>query len=246
MDKDTKITRFFSEVEWRWSLAHMFWGVPAAVASFAVPAWAVSATKALDGYAPISWVLAGFAGLLVASISYHFVSKAFARRVRTRYDVRMLAQGGAIDPLEKTFERKRIYLNEFCLPSHPYVENKTFIDCEIIGPACILFVSGNQISEGKYPIVDAVYLKEGASPFSAYLFNNCIFRGCNFSRVTYLVAHGETSMFKDYALVRWLTQSPYDAPDQMLTLPAVPASRVESGGDQVDRQAPNSGPSSSG
>lgn len=227
MPDNTKMTRFFSEVEWRWSLAQLFWGVPAGLASFAVPAWAVSATKALDGYAPGSWVLGGFAGLFVASVSYHFLAKAFARRVRTRYDLRMLAQGGAIDPLEKTFERKRIYLNEFCLPSHPYVENKTFIDCEIIGPACILFVSGNQISEGKYPIVDAVYLKEGATPYSAYLFNNCIFRGCNFSRVTYLVAHGETKMFKDFGLVRWLTPSPHDAPEVAPTVPAIVTSSVE-------------------
>jgi len=218
-----KVSQFLSGVEWRWSLLQFGLGLPAAVASFVLPAWAISATTGFERFAPLSWVAAGFLGLLIASGSYALAAKAFARRIRTKYDARMLASGGAIDPLEKTFERKRIYLNEFCLPSHPFIEDKSFIDCEIIGPANMLFVAGNSIMQGKYPICDAVYLSPNSVPNNVYLFKDCIFRGCNFSRVTYFVANEETEMFKDYNLVRWITNSPYD----QLQLPLAPPTTSE-------------------
>jgi len=207
-------------VEWRWSLLQFCVGLPAIFASFAIPAWAVSTTAAFERYAPATWVSAGFLGLLATSASYAFASNAYARRIRTKYDARMLASGGAIDPLEKTFERRRIYLNEFCLPSHPLIENKSFIDCEIIGPANIVFVSGNSITQGRYPICDAVYLADGIFPSNAYLFTDCIFRGCNFSRITYFIPFNETSMFKDYKLVKWITNSPYEKDESLASPPA--------------------------
>jgi hypothetical protein len=218
VDTIKKTDRFLSSVEWKWSLANMAWGVPAAVASFALPAWAVRASKMFEEYAPLSWVVAGFAGLLAGAVIYAVFAWSRGRLVRARYDARMLAQGGAVDPLEKTFERKRIYINEFCQPSHPLIENKTFIDCEIIGPANILFVAGNSIAEGRFPNVDTVYLKNGARPNNVYLVQNCIFRGCNFSRVTFYVSFEETQMFRTYSLIQWITPSPYDEVQQEMPL----------------------------
>jgi len=208
-------------MEWKLSLGTMLWGIPAAIASFALPAWAVKASSVFSHYAPLSWVAGGFFGLLSASLIYAIFAWGRMRWVRARYDAKMLAQGGAIDPLEKTFERKRIYINEFCLPSHPLVENKAFIDCEIIGPANIIFISGNNISDARLPVVDAIYMKEGIFPTNGYAFKDCIFRGCYFSRVTFLVQHEETSMFRDFALVKWLTLSP-DPQEEMQFPPVEP------------------------
>jgi len=55
-------------------------------------------------------------------------------------------KGALINPLDVSFERKRILLNEFVLPSHTIIENKTFIDCDLIGPANIYFHSSNNAS----------------------------------------------------------------------------------------------------
>lgn len=227
MAKTGMINRFLSGLEWKWSLASMVWGGPALIASFALPAWAVAAGNLFEHYAPLSWVVAGFIGTGAASTMYAIAAFGRGRWVRASYDARMLAQGGAIDPLEKTFERKRIYLNEFVLPSHPLVEGKTFIDCEIIGPANILFVSGNNINNGRYPVCDAVYLKDGVIPSNTYLFTDCIFRGCNFTRSTFFVPHNEKSMFANYGLVRWITSSPHD--DPLLLPPAEMVDRAPEG-----------------
>lgn len=210
--KTSSVDRFFSGLEWKLSLGTMLWGVPAAVASFALPAWAVQASNAFGKHAPLSWVVAGFLGSFAASLIYAVAAWGARNWVRSRYDARMLARGGSIDPLEKTFERKRIYINDFCLPSHPLVDGKAFIDCEIIGPANVIFISGNNITDAKLPVVDAVYMRDGAIPNNGYAFRDCIFRGCYFTRITFLVQHEEKNMFKDFSLVRWLTNSPGSEP----------------------------------
>ncbi|MEO8722228.1 MAG: hypothetical protein ABI395_01720 [Sphingobium sp.] len=209
-----KAEGFFSGLEWKWSLANLLWGVPAAIASFALPAWAVRASKVFEQYAPLSWVVAGFMGMAAGAIIYCIAAWGRGRWVKARYDARMLAQGGAIDPLEKTFERKRIYLNEFCLASHPFVENKTFIDCEIIGPANIILQSGNNIGDPRYPMSDAVLMARDAAPFNGYIFRDCTFRGCNFSRITFLVPFSEYYMFKTFGYTKWITDYP-DKEDQL-------------------------------
>lgn len=194
--------------ESRISLATLGWQGALAVSGFALPAWAVRATDAFAAYSPASWVAAGFAGLIFVVIGYAIYAWAAAKRVRSKYDKRMLAMGGAIDPLDKTFERKRIYLNEFCLPSLPLIEDKTFIDCEIVGPANVIFVAGNNITQARYPICDAVLLHPDVIANNGYLFKDCRFNRCSFSRVTYLVPMSEYYMFRDFSLVRWITPHP--------------------------------------
>lgn len=208
MSNIRKADRFFSGVEWKLSLANMAWGLSAAVASFALPAWAVKASKVFEQYAPLSWVVAGFIGLFAGVIIYSLAAWGKAKWVRSRYDAKMLASGGSIDPLEKTFERKRIYLNEFCLASHPFVEDKTFIDCEIIGPSNIILVQGNKISDPRYPICDAVLMASSALPSNGYIFTDCNFRRCNFTRVTFLVPYSEYYMFNDFNYIKWITTHP--------------------------------------
>jgi hypothetical protein len=131
---------------WVWTNLGNITQVVVWVGGFAVTAWAARAANLFEAYAPFSYVAAGLVGSLVVAIGYWFVAIARAKWVRTKYDNVMMQRGGLVDPLGKTFERKRIYLNEFAMPSHPLIEGKTFIDCEIIGPANILFQSGNSIT----------------------------------------------------------------------------------------------------
>ena len=94
------------------------------LASFAIPAWAVRVTGFMSQYAPLSWVMSGFLGMFVGAITIATFAWAKGKLVRSRYDAKLLAQGGEIDPLARTFERKRIFLNEFVLPSKPLIEGK--------------------------------------------------------------------------------------------------------------------------
>ena len=146
-------------------------------------------------------------GLMIVSFCYAIISWGRGKWTRTSYDLRMSAKGAFVDPLQKAFEDKRIYLNEFCLPSHPLVEGKTFIKCEIIGPANIVLQSGNNLNEQKFPICDAIVLDETKTFYNAVIFRNCTFRLCSFQRITFYFPPSEYVHAKHVNWLNWIVRT---------------------------------------
>ena len=195
-------------ISFAWSGLGNFVQISIWLGAFALTAWAAKATELFSAYAPFSWVSAGICGGFIVSAAYWLFASSRAKWVRTKYDNTMMLRGGMVDPLAKTFEAKRIYLSEFVLPSHPLVEGKTFIDCEIIGPANVLLVSGNSIAEGRSPSCDAVALRDGDVPINGVFLRNCTFRGCSFQRVTFLISEQEIDPNRDINWLHWIGHTP--------------------------------------
>lgn len=227
MTQQSKILRWLSTLEWQWSLWSLIKG-SGVITSFALPAWAVNASHTFAEYAPLSWVVAGFLGLFVTALSCAIYASAADKLTRVQYNRKMLSRGNFVDPMEKAYQDIRIYLNDFCLPSFPLIENKTFINCEIIGPSNVVMEYGNNISEPRYPISDAVKMKPDHKFFNAVIVRNCTFRQCSFQRVTFLVPHLEYETAKHWSGFNWITHDPSEE--------APPIS-----GDSVDLLPPSTG-----
>lgn len=198
------------------------------MASFALPAWAVNAAHLFSEYSPASWVVAGFLGMLLASISYAIWQWAFRTRVRARYDYRLLSGPSPINPLDRTFEGKRIFLNEFVLPSHTVIESKTFIDCEIIGPANLYWYFNNQASDIWGPKMDAVFLDPGVKFNNGISLRNCIFRGCSFHHVTVFVGKHDYETIKRTEVLNWISYTPDSQIQESLVLNNPPSPETDS------------------
>lgn len=195
-----RFDRALLRLEWRWSLSNLLFGAYLLV-SAALPAWAVSAMATLQQYAPLSWVLAGFAGLITSVLVFAVFSFAYGRWVRSRYNSYLLAKSGYVDPMAKTFENKRIFLSEFCLPSEPHIEGKAFINCDIVGPANLIIRHNNQVADQRLPFLDAVLVRADLTPHTGIYIDNCTFRGCSFKRITLLVP---TNAYHDFSHLDWL------------------------------------------
>jgi hypothetical protein len=196
-----RFNRLLDTVESRWSL----WAHGATLmASFSLPAWATWMADVFSQYAPLSWVVAGFCGVLAWAIIRLIWNWAYRIRIRAAYDARFIEHGGNFNPLDSTFERRRIYVNDFVLPSHPFIDGKTFIDCDIIGPANIYFASGNQANPIRLPIIDAVCLEPTVKFGNGFIFTNCIFRNCSFQRITAFVSVETYLHWKDSTSINWI------------------------------------------
>lgn len=174
------------------------------MASVLALSWAVEATEVFSEYAPFSWVAAGFLGIIIWATAYLLWQVGYKIRVATAYNAKFLNTGLKINPLNKTFEDQRIFLNDFALPSHPLIEGKTFINCEIIGPANMYWNYGNRGDDTKLPIIDAVCLNPQKKFFNGFVFNNCIFRGCSFQRITLFVNPEEFATFHSNNNLNWI------------------------------------------
>ncbi|MEQ8249924.1 hypothetical protein [Oceanibaculum nanhaiense] len=198
-----RINRFFMNLEWRLSLIGV--GVTA-VSSFVLPAWAVRTANLFADYAPFSWVTAGFLGALTGAIIYAIVAWARSRWVRAGYDHNLYKRSGFVDPMAATYENKRIFLADFVLPSDPHISGKTFINCEIVGPANLFIRQGNQVNEQILPICDAVVLNGDRQFYNGITFDNCTFRKCSFKRITLMLLPYQYEQYKNLDWLNWISR----------------------------------------
>lgn len=229
-----RINQFFMHFEWRLSLATVIWSLLVPAGSFALPAWALRAAGIFSEYAPFSWVVAGFAGLLLYAIAVFIYGTGQQRSVRSRYDARFMQETGGVDPLARVFQGKRIYLNDFVLPSQPQVIGKTFVDCEMVGPANMYFDFDNSVDDVQHGLVDAVALSGERQFFNGVLFRNCKFRGCTFHRVTLFFQPKEALRIEGLNWLNWISPMP---PADLLTEQDKP-SLIE---DRSDQSPPETG-----
>lgn len=159
-------------------------------------AWAAHATTLLAPYAPFSW----FASALVGALAFMAVLLAGAAfrnwiitgNVRRRF---YESRPQAINPLDQTFERRRIAIHDITPPFGVVVEGKTFLDCELIGPANIA-MSGCTVQGCQYTIVDSVLVSDTAQLQNGLLFRNCTFLNCHFFRVSIFVPQRARAEFE--------------------------------------------------
>jgi hypothetical protein len=205
--RKVNIDWILSQIESKWSLWNLVLGTGLA-ASFGLPAWAVHSASIFAEYSPLSWVVSGFIGVFVAVIAYLIYAFASKLRVTAQYNAMFLEKGILINPLETIFERKRILLNDFVLPSHTLIENKTFVDCDLIGPANIYFLTSNNVSPIRQPIIDAVWLSPKASFRNGFVFSNCVFRNCSFQRITMFASVENYLLWKNHPSINWISIPP--------------------------------------
>ena len=108
---------------------------------------------------------------------------------------------------------------DFSLPSWTVIEQRTFIECEIIGPANIYLLE-TQATHIPPPALDAVVLDPSARFNNGFIFKNCHLRGCSFHRVTVFVPANEVDQYKQSApQLNWISNGSIAA--QQLPFPKI-------------------------
>lgn len=189
--------------------------------SIGLPAWAVYYWRIFQDYAPVSWIAAGFVGLLFISIVYFFIGKGkwyyqLAKR-QSRISIR-----SPINPLDSNFYRQRIWIVDLAPPVIAVVQDKSFSDCDLIGPANVLFGSCTfQGNAGE--AVDGLIIKAGSVARNGIMFIRCNFTRCRFYHCTFMVPELTYHGFETHGWdgVNWLTNLPNSQP-------AIPKPQIDS------------------
>lgn len=206
------INSALNSAEWRLSLYNMLFGqwgliVGGSIAS----ASAIRATEMLRDYAPASWVVGGILTGIAIAIGYRVFISARERAQVLRFRARV-ADASHVNPLDDIFRRQRLKLTDLCAPIGGVVENKVFIECDIIGPAnAVIFPDCTFIGsrgEGN----DQLIIKRGVVASTGFAVVNCTFRNCRFFLVTFMVPEPFYLSFvsHNWTGVNWLTETPAD------------------------------------
>lgn len=124
----------------------------------------------LRPYAPLSWGLVALSGGLMGIILYSIIGFGKKKRAEAAYLDAMSRPNLNLNPVDKTFEGRRINLVDLRMPLSSLVEDKVFKGCQIVGPCVVLThetifnkVTFNsctflKIEDGEVPIYPDVYL----------------------------------------------------------------------------------------
>lgn len=149
--------------------------------------WAAYLTKALEGYAPLSWVAAGLIGAFLFVVMFWLWSIARLKVQRRQIDRAYLSPRNNINPLEDVFQKQKINVVDFRRPITDNIRNKTFVDCEVFGPAIVILNGHTTADRVSYIGCDFVKAKALHPIFNAIAFENLTLRNCSVFNVTFLV-----------------------------------------------------------
>lgn len=210
----SKLSRWLSRASDSISLWQFISG-SSLIASFALPAWAAATTEWVMGYGPIGWVAAGFAGLFVSAFSIYIITAIRFLLTKAHVLKTFYANSDKINPLDLHFLNKRINLKDLLPPGPGIVENKTFENCELVGPLNIFpfqcLLQRNLYTAVDFIVVDNQKAKTHAITNAAE-FRNCRFLNCKIYFVSFLVMEDAYKIFDSYGGCNWITKTPEHAP----------------------------------
>jgi len=196
-----RIQKFLDRFESRWSL----W-ILLGTLSFGVPAWAASTLDLLKKYSPASWVAAGFLGVLIFALVVYLGVLIRDRLILSEIRKRFYEAGDKINPLENYFRSRRIHLRDLLPPAAgmPDVINKTFEDCELVGPLCLI-PNGCRFDGCTWVQSDHAIITMERYPRTGRMFQSCTFRRCKFYFVTFLIPE---RIWQSFDVAHWITALP--------------------------------------
>jgi hypothetical protein len=122
--------------QWCWDRVSGNWATLAALAGGAGMSYLAAISTWLKPYAPISWAFTGLTGCLFLAAVFYLICKGRCLWTHTTITKAFHEQNAhTINPFDSVFQKKRINISELISPFDRVIKDKTFIDCDIIGPA---------------------------------------------------------------------------------------------------------------
>ena len=182
-----------------------------AIAGGVVTGWAAQATKALEAYEPLSYVLAGIVGAGIAVLIFAAWGWFRLAIARAHYLREISKPMDGVNPLEDNFYRKRIDVSKFGDPVGRASIKQDFRNCEIVGPAVVYFRNCTFTGIFEQGLCDFIGLRDDSRkpPLqNPIVFDNCIFRDCHYSRLVMLFNRNNSDQLDQVSngQIPWLTK----------------------------------------
>jgi hypothetical protein len=135
---------------------------------------------------PLGWALIAIAATGVVTVCYSLIiNAANGNAMRKFTEGKIQAQG--VNVLAPAHLHERINLIDFYNPFHFPLENVSFTDCELYGPASVI-VTGNVFKEVRYVECEIVIARDDRPIKGALKINNSSFLRGKLVRVTLLMS----------------------------------------------------------
>jgi len=167
-------------------------GVAAAIGGGVLSYFLADAAAWMEQYQPWSTYMAGLIGSLLITCILIFLSLFRRFWIRGSLESKF-AERQTLNPTQSTFERQRIYIHDLANPITGLIKNKQFSECELIGPANILFTGVGQMTKSSLNGCDLVAVQNYVMIHNTIIFEGCSLVNCDIYRCTIF---GDTSFMQ--------------------------------------------------
>ncbi|MBR8401482.1 hypothetical protein KDW65_33140 [Burkholderia cenocepacia] len=169
----------------------------------AISGWAASLSRSVEHLGPIAWVGAALIGGLLFLLLWVAWLRVRTNTVKLLHAQAAMDRSDAINPLEDVFTKKRINLNDFKKPLIEPVSGKTFVDCELVGPA-VLYFEGCIIDSVKFISCDFIAVKDDALVHNVIPLQKVTLRGGRLYQATIIMPKSATKNVP--SSIQWITE----------------------------------------
>ncbi len=206
-----RVNRFLESLSSHLALYSLLGGGAVMSAAFA---WVAHATVLLSPYAPFSWLIAASFGALIFTLLAMCAMKLRDIFITSSIKRIFYEKVERVNPVQSVFRDQRIYLADMVLPYDRIIKNKTFIGCEIIGPANVGMHQTapglGQFNNCHFNDSAGVVIKENAIVPAGILLQDCSFLSC---KLFFLILLVPTSSYRAIAPnmpnFNWITAEPH-------------------------------------
>lgn len=170
-------------------------------------AWLAHVTAFLQPYAPFSWGIAALIGAIGFALAVLVIAHIRSAIVTASIRRKFYEGSEKLNPVVSQFQEQRIFVSDLVPPFELVIRNKTFIKCEIIGPANVV-LSGPGLIKDSSIINCAASKMSDKSQFipASVMFENCQFLECKLVNLLFLVPSSAQAKFtKDLLGIHWIT-----------------------------------------
>jgi hypothetical protein len=167
-----------------------------------IGAWTGSLTKAFAAYAPISWLACGLCAGLSFSLIWWLTISSWRQALQSRHFQQVQRPADSVNLLDDVFTRKRVRLQDLNLPMTGPLQGKSFIDCELVGPAVVALLGGTY-DRVHWIGCDLVLVNDDAHILNAIGLQDITMRGGKMIGVTVMIPKRMRGSFP--ADVHWLS-----------------------------------------
>ena len=179
----------------RLSSAYTLWPlVPAGIVS-GLFAYLSTGVDWISQWGAFGWAGAGLVAFFVFASGIALTGLAREKWVLAGIERQRAKAPDAINPVDKAFIGKRIRLTDLVRPSTNYIRNKTFTDCQLVGPMLVSLGNSSMVGSG-FINCNWVVVRHDATIWGAIEFQDVVVRGGDISDVTILVHEAQLSFLK--------------------------------------------------
>ncbi len=178
-----KIEPGISLTQWAWDKIPETWRTP--ITGSVVGAgmsYLASITDWVQSWGPLGYGIIALLSAVVVFISIslfrYLMAGAAVRRATASATEKWKNIANTINPLDNEFSKKRIKLADLSHPMLVSVDNKTFVDCDLMGPANMFFSGSTNLSQVVFFNCDIIVAKESVRVMNVIPLNNInMYRG---------------------------------------------------------------------